>query len=250
MMDIMPRGDGHALVIPKAPSRNILDIEPSDLAALYATVQKVARAATRAFGAEGITIQQFNEPAGGQVVFHTHVHVIPRHEGVSLKPHTGERADDAVLAAQAEKLRAAMAGDQLGGRESCGPDRAGQAVGAGVGEAELVGEPGKARPQPGADPHGRLAPPAPDERHVDRQDDEPQRHHPEAEDRQEAQKAAEDQGDADAHAGQSARRQGHGLVAELDAAHIWLGKDRQRFWQAGKTSGNCPRGLSSRRIVC
>jgi histidine triad (HIT) family protein len=110
MMDIMPRGDGHALVIPKAPSRNILDIEPGDLAALYTMVQKVARAATRAFGAEGITIQQFSEPAGGQVVFHTHVHVIPRFAGVSLRPHTGERVDDAILAAHAEKLRDAMAG--------------------------------------------------------------------------------------------------------------------------------------------
>jgi histidine triad (HIT) family protein len=109
IMDIMPRGDGHVLVIPKAPSRNILDIPTEDLAALYAKVQQVARAAIRAFDADGITIQQFNEPAGGQVVFHTHVHVIPRHQGVSLKPHTGERADDAVLAAQAERLRAAMA---------------------------------------------------------------------------------------------------------------------------------------------
>jgi histidine triad (HIT) family protein len=110
IMDIMPRGDGHALVIPKAPSRNILDIGTNDLAALYAKVQQIARAAIAAFDADGITIQQFNEPAGGQVVFHTHVHVIPRHAGVSLKPHSGERADDATLAAQAEKLRAALAG--------------------------------------------------------------------------------------------------------------------------------------------
>jgi histidine triad (HIT) family protein len=109
IMDIMPRGDGHVLVIPKAPSRNILDIATGDLATLYATVQRIARAAMRAFGADGITIQQFSEPAGGQVVFHTHVHVIPRHEGVALKPHTGERADDSVLAAQAEKLSAALA---------------------------------------------------------------------------------------------------------------------------------------------
>ena len=109
IMDIMPRGDGHVLVIPKAPSRNILDIATGDLKTLYATVQRIARAAKRAFGADGITIQQFNEPAGGQVVFHTHVHVIPRHEGVALKPHTGERADDASLAAQAGKLRAALA---------------------------------------------------------------------------------------------------------------------------------------------
>jgi histidine triad (HIT) family protein len=108
-MDIMPRGDGHALVIPKAPSRNILDIPAKDLSAVYATVQRVAKAAMRAFDADGVTIQQFNEPAGGQVVFHTHVHVIPRKEGVALKPHTGERADEAVLAEQAERLRRALA---------------------------------------------------------------------------------------------------------------------------------------------
>jgi histidine triad (HIT) family protein len=93
IMDIMPRADGHALVIPKAASRNILDISADDLAAVYATVQKLAKAAAKAFGADGVTTQQFNESAGGQVVFHTHVHVIPRHEGVKLKPHTGEMAD-------------------------------------------------------------------------------------------------------------------------------------------------------------
>ena len=53
------------------------------------TVQKVANASMRAFGADGITVQQFNEPAGGQVVFHLHVHIIPRFDGASLKPHTG-----------------------------------------------------------------------------------------------------------------------------------------------------------------
>lgn len=109
MMDIMPRGDGHILVIPKAPSRNILDIAPDDLAAVMATVQKMALTVIKAFGADGTTIQQFSESAGGQVVFHTHVHVIPRFEGVSLKPHTGEMADNEMLAAQAEKIRAALA---------------------------------------------------------------------------------------------------------------------------------------------
>jgi histidine triad (HIT) family protein len=109
-MDIMPRGDGHALVIPKKPSRNILDVEADSLAAVMRTVQKVARASMKAFGADGVTIQQFNEPAGGQVVFHLHVHVIPRFEGVALKPHTGEMEKPEVLAANAEKLRAAFAG--------------------------------------------------------------------------------------------------------------------------------------------
>ena len=105
----MPRGDGHVLVIPKAPSRNILDIAPDDLNAVMATTQTMARVVIKAFDADGTTIQQFSEPAGGQVVFHTHVHVIPRFEGVSLKPHTGAMADNDVLAAQAEKIRAALA---------------------------------------------------------------------------------------------------------------------------------------------
>jgi histidine triad (HIT) family protein len=108
IMDIMPRGDGHVLVVPKAPSRNIFDIEQVDLNALMATVQKMAHTVVKAFDADGTTIQQFSEPAGGQVVFHTHVHVIPRFDGVSLKPHTGEMADNDLLAAQADKIRAVL----------------------------------------------------------------------------------------------------------------------------------------------
>ncbi|WP_249695208.1 HIT family protein [Stappia sp. WLB 29] len=109
IMDIMPRGDGHVLVLPKTPSRNILDIAEDDLNAVMKTVQKMAHAVVRAFDADGTTIQQFSESAGGQVVFHTHVHVIPRFAGVSLRPHTGEMADQAVLAANADKIRAALA---------------------------------------------------------------------------------------------------------------------------------------------
>lgn len=109
MMDIMPRGDGHCLVLPKAPARNILDVDSSSLAAVYNTVQKVSHAVIKAFGADGVTTQQFNEPAGGQVVFHLHVHVIPRFEGVKLRPHTGEMADQDELKANADKIRQALA---------------------------------------------------------------------------------------------------------------------------------------------
>ena len=109
-MDIMPRGDGHVLVIPKTPARNILDVPAEALGPLFATVQKVAKAAKSAFDADGLTIQQFNESAGGQVVFHLHVHVIPRFDGVSLKPHTGQMAPSEQLAAQAERIRAKLAG--------------------------------------------------------------------------------------------------------------------------------------------
>jgi|SRR5690606_5522418 len=108
-MDIMPRGDGHCLVIPKKPSRNILDVEPTSLAAVTATVQKLARAVKAAFSADGVTVQQFNEQAGGQIVFHLHFHVMPRFEGVALKPHSGEMEDQAVLAANAQKIRDALA---------------------------------------------------------------------------------------------------------------------------------------------
>ncbi|MBU0582658.1 MAG: HIT family protein [Alphaproteobacteria bacterium] len=108
-MDIMPRGDGHCLVIPKKPSRNILDVEEDSLAAVARTTQKLARAVLRAFSADGVTVQQFNEPAGGQVVFHLHFHIIPRFEGVPLRPHTGEMEKPEILAANAEKIKAALA---------------------------------------------------------------------------------------------------------------------------------------------
>ncbi|MDA8870537.1 HIT family protein [Rhizobiaceae bacterium] len=108
IMDIMPRGDGHCLVLPKAAARNIFDISADDLSAVMATAQRVARAAGSAFGADGVTVQQFNEAAGGQVVFHLHVHVIPRFEGVALRPHTGAMEDAAVLSANAQKWRAAL----------------------------------------------------------------------------------------------------------------------------------------------
>ena len=107
-MDVMPRGDGHVLVIPKAKARNLLDIEPDDLAELAKAVQIVGRAAKNALSADGLTIQQFNESAGGQVVFHIHFHVIPRFEGVALKPHTGQMEKPDVLTGMAEKIRAAL----------------------------------------------------------------------------------------------------------------------------------------------
>src|SRR5438132_14121097 len=81
-LDIMPRSPGHTLVIPKSKARNILDVAPDDLCHVMQVTQKVARAVISTFEAEGVTIQQFNESAGGQVVFHLHVHVIPRKAGV------------------------------------------------------------------------------------------------------------------------------------------------------------------------
>ncbi|WP_157019762.1 HIT family protein [Mesorhizobium xinjiangense] len=107
-MDIMPRGKGHCLVVPKRPARNLLDVEDNSLAAVMRTTQKLARAVMKAFDADGVTIQQFNEPAGGQIVFHLHVHVLPRFEGVKLDPPGGPMEKPEVLAANAEAIRAAL----------------------------------------------------------------------------------------------------------------------------------------------
>lgn len=106
-MDIMPRSDGHVLVIPKAAARNLFDIEPQALAAVMPLLKRVAAAARRGMGADGVTVLQANESAGGQVVFHLHIHVLPRWDGVPLRA-PGTMGDPAALAGNAEKIRAAL----------------------------------------------------------------------------------------------------------------------------------------------
>ena len=108
-LDIMPRAPGHTLVLPKAPARNILDVAPDDLAHVMTVAQKIAKVSVNVFGADGVTLQQFSESAGGQVVFHLHVHVIPRKEGVALKPPATFKEAPDVLKEQAARLAAALA---------------------------------------------------------------------------------------------------------------------------------------------
>jgi histidine triad (HIT) family protein len=107
-MDVMPQAPGHTLVLPKQPSRNLLDASPETLSNVIKTVQKVANAVQEAFDADGIYVAQFNEPAAGQTVFHLHFHVIPRHEGTALRPHSGKMEDGAVLAENAARIIEAM----------------------------------------------------------------------------------------------------------------------------------------------
>ena len=107
-MDLMPQAEGHTLVIPKAPSRNIFDADATTFMWLMPTVQKIARAVKKAFHADGVRVFQFNEPAAGQTVFHLHFHVVPMKEGVALRPHTGKTEDGGVLAHNAEMIREAL----------------------------------------------------------------------------------------------------------------------------------------------
>jgi histidine triad (HIT) family protein len=108
-MDAMPQSDGHTLVIPKVEARNFFDIAPDALADLIQATQYVARGVQEAFEPDGMRIIQFNEPAAGQTVFHIHFHIVPCYEGASLRGHGRDWADKAVLAQQAEKVRAALA---------------------------------------------------------------------------------------------------------------------------------------------
>jgi histidine triad (HIT) family protein len=109
-MDAMPQSNGHTLVIPKSEAENFFDVDAKVLGSLIVTTQKIAQAVQRAFNPDGVRIMQFNGPAAGQTVFHIHFHIIPCYEGVPLKPHTREFADKNVLAANAEKVKAALAG--------------------------------------------------------------------------------------------------------------------------------------------
>ena len=104
-LDIMPRTEGHALVVTKEKARDLFDIKPEALGKLMAVVQKLAPKIKEAVGADGVLIQQFNGAAAGQTVFHLHVHIIPRKEGEALKPHAGQMADQAELATTAEEIR-------------------------------------------------------------------------------------------------------------------------------------------------
>ena len=109
-MDVMPQGDGHTLIVPKARARNLLDVSPVVLSDLMVRVQTIAKAVKRAFAADGVTLFQFSEAAGGQTVFHLHFHVVPRFDGIPLTPHTGGMANQAVLTANAARIIAALEG--------------------------------------------------------------------------------------------------------------------------------------------
>jgi len=108
LMDVFPQAKGHTLVIPKhSRARNLLDEEPQVLAPLILAVQRVTRAVRAALNPDGILVTQFNGATAGQTIFHLHVHIIPRWEGVPLGRHAGGgMADLDELKALAEQIAA------------------------------------------------------------------------------------------------------------------------------------------------
>lgn len=106
-LDTKPAAPGHTLVIPKKPVRNIFDVDDDTLAAVMRTVRKIAPAVRDAVGAHGVHINSNHEAAAGQVVFHLHFHIVPRHDRseFSFWPQH-EYPKNAV--ALAEKIRQAL----------------------------------------------------------------------------------------------------------------------------------------------
>jgi histidine triad (HIT) family protein len=108
-LDLFPQSQGHTLVLPKVPARNLFDIEPDALQGLIVRVQKVARGVRTVLAPDGVTIMQFNGASSGQSVFHLHFHIVPRWEGAPIKGHgSASMADKEELAALAQKIASAI----------------------------------------------------------------------------------------------------------------------------------------------
>ena len=106
-LDVFPQAQGHTLVIPKhSTARNLLDEVPEVIGPLMLGVQRVARAVRIALNPDGLMISQFNGAPAGQTVFHLHVHIIPRWEGVALGRHGQGMADMDELKALAAQIAA------------------------------------------------------------------------------------------------------------------------------------------------
>ncbi len=105
-LDINPWTRGHALVIPRAHSRDLLEIEDADLAATATAAKRLAARLKDRLDADGVNLVNACGAAAWQTVFHFHIHVIPRYADDPLQlPAVPQQADPDVLAALAEELR-------------------------------------------------------------------------------------------------------------------------------------------------
>jgi histidine triad (HIT) family protein len=105
-MDINPWTRGHALVIPRAHSRDLLDVPQEDLAATMAGAKRLAGRVGERLGADGVNLLNSCGAAAWQTVFHFHVHVIPRYEDDPLRlPGQPRQPEEGELAAVAQELR-------------------------------------------------------------------------------------------------------------------------------------------------
>lgn len=104
-LDIKPVNPGHTLVVPKKHFHNLFDIEDAELCAVMKTTKKLARAIKKALSADGINIEMNNDPAAGQLIFHAHLHIVPRFQGDGFKHWPGTSYKDGEDIIIAEKIK-------------------------------------------------------------------------------------------------------------------------------------------------
>lgn len=90
-LDINPVHPGHTLVVPKHHSVNLFDMPDEDVAAVFSAAKKIAQAVKEATGAGGINVNMNNDKAAGQVVFHSHIHIVPRFDNDGLRLWPGRK---------------------------------------------------------------------------------------------------------------------------------------------------------------
>lgn len=109
-LDIAPVVPGHVLVIPKAHHVNLFDLPEALGSRLFAALAPIGTAVMAATGATGLNVQVNNNAAAGQMVFHAHVHLIPRRDGDGLQLWPGHPyADAAARETMAAAVRQALA---------------------------------------------------------------------------------------------------------------------------------------------
>lgn len=108
-MDLFPQSEGHTLVAPKTPARNLFDISAHHLAELILDVQTVAEGLRAALNPDGVVLTQFNGAPAGQTIFHLHFHLIPRWSDRPLAGHGGAgKADGRDLERLAARISEAI----------------------------------------------------------------------------------------------------------------------------------------------
>jgi histidine triad (HIT) family protein len=105
-LDIFPKSEGHAIVIPKKPSRNLLGLNSKDIGRVFGAVQRISKAVNNTLSPDGIIITQLNGSAAGQTVFHSHVHIIPCYNERIIINHNDKKPkmDEEKLSILAKKI--------------------------------------------------------------------------------------------------------------------------------------------------
>lgn len=107
-MDQAPVSRGHALLVPKKHTRNLISMTVDEVSKLNDTLSKIPKAIKEALEADGIVVSTNNEKAAGQIVFHTHFHMIPRYENDGLESWPHKDVTDDEREALAEKIKSKL----------------------------------------------------------------------------------------------------------------------------------------------